>query len=358
MSLEFGDFNYTSQLVQRQRLFNDAFPEHRGLSVASVEHYKWKFHSSAFYPRSYEYEATEGGEMVGYYAAIPYPYSIDGRPVLAGMVCDVMTDSKVRGRGVFTGLGGFALNQLEATNLGFVTGYPVRPEVMGGHLRVGWEVVFELPMYLKPLRANAILRSKGLDWLAPMANIGIAIYDAVVVKKRSIEGYTSISGSPTDLVESPRFAEFLKNWSASVPNHLVKSAAFYKWRLGAPGSRYQIFLVLRDDRIIAAAIGRQAPLHGIPSLALLDVMVLNGHEQSLQVLYRDIHREAQIAGSEAVVTMMSRHAASKYGLIRHGFVKSPFIFRLILRSVSSDITVQQISRQEDWHLMWIDSDDL
>ena len=105
--------------------------------------------------------AIEDGRILGYYAAIPYPYQIGGRRLLVGMVCDVMTHSDARGRGVFTELGRFALSSLEATDLAFVTGYPIRPEVMGGHLRAGWQVAFALPMYLMPLRADSMLASKG-----------------------------------------------------------------------------------------------------------------------------------------------------------------------------------------------------
>ncbi|MCU1490184.1 MAG: hypothetical protein JWM85_1589, partial [Acidimicrobiaceae bacterium] len=156
MTIEFSRFASGERLPEQRALFDDAFPEHRGLPPASSEHYGWKFHGSPFLPQSYEYAADEGGKMLGYYGAIPYPYEIGGRAVLAGMVCDVMTASQARGRGVFTQLGSYALKELEMSELAFVTGYPVRPEVMGGHLRVGWKVAFELPMYLRPLRADAI----------------------------------------------------------------------------------------------------------------------------------------------------------------------------------------------------------
>lgn len=355
--MEFARFEQAEGLTQQRELFDDAFPENKGASAASVEHYLWKFHGGPFDPTSYEYEATENGKMLGYYAAIPYPYQLGERKVFGGMVCDVMTHSQARGRGVFTDLGRFSLAEMDSSSLSFLTGYPIRPEVMGGHLRVGWQVAFELPMYLKPLRSNAILRSKHLSFFAPLANVGIAVYRATRSTRSSRE-YRGRIGAVRELFGGPIFETFIEKWSAGIRNHLLKGVDFYAWRLGAPGTNYQAFLIYRDDVIVAAAVGRKACLHGIPSFALLDVMVLKGEEAALATLYRDIDDEARRQGAEAIVTMMSRGRAQEYRLKRSGFLRSPFVFKLILRSLDDEIPFEAISDEENWHLMWIDSDDL
>jgi len=359
LSIEFAEFEYQEELSQQRALFENAFPEHQSEPAASVDHYRWKFHGSPLSPRSYEYSATEGGRMVGYYAALPYPYQIGDSRMLAGMVCDVMTHSETRGRGVFTELGRFALTRMQATDLDFLTGYPIRPEVMGGHLRVGWQVAFELPMYLRPLKANAILKSKRVPWLAPVANLGIAACQALLrhssTAKREYRGRT---GPPRDLLHSVAFETFLERWSASVPNHLIKSPEFYDWRLSAPGTQYQAFLIYHNDAVVAAAVGRATRLNDIPSFALLDVMFLKGHEDALPKLYSEVESEASHRGAEAIVTMMSRPRAREYRLLRFGFLRSPFTFKLILRSVNDAVRIERISAEDNWHLMWIDSDDL
>ncbi len=359
MSLEFGEFRQDTGLDDQRRLFDDAFPEHAGGGQASVEHYRWKFHGAPADPRSYEYEAREAGRLLGYYAAIPYPYVIGGRAMTAGMVCDVMTSSAARGRGVFTQLGAYALERLHERGLDFVTGYPIRPEVMGGHLRVGWKVAFELPMYLKPLRSNAILASRRLGAIAPVANVGMRAFGALLAPRpRSEDGYVCDVQDPHELLHDPALERFLGRWSASVENHLVKTPAFYDWRLAAPDTRYVAFRVRRADAIVAAAIGRVATLQGIPSFALLDLMMLDDERAALPAMYREIDRVARHSGVEAIVTMMSRHQARRHRLRRFGFLRSPFAFKLIVRSVSDSLDAQSLCAEADWHLMWIDSDDL
>jgi hypothetical protein len=357
--MEFAEFEHTQRLTQQRELYEESFPENKQTPASSVEHYQWKFHHFPSSTPSYEYAAISEGALLGYYAAIPYPYRLKGHRVVAGMVCDVMTHSKARGKGVFTELGRFALAKMEATELGFVTGYPIRPEVMGGHIRAGWQVAFDLPMYLKPLRTNAILKSKDSSWLAPVLNLGAAAYQALLAPRPSmIKGYRSKTGPHTELFGSPQFDRFLETWSESIQNHLIKSAQFYAWRLSAPETQYQAFLVSRDNNIVAAAVGREALLHDIPSFALLDVMVLSDEERALPMLYHEIEVEARRRNVEAIVTMMSRLRARQHRLVRFGFLKSPFKFKLILRSLKNDVTIEDISAEKDWHLMWIDSDDL
>jgi hypothetical protein len=358
LTIDFAEFAQEAGMDAQRALFDDAFPEHRGTGPASVDHYRWKFHGAPACPPSYEFQASENRRMLGYYAAIPYPYSIDGRGMTVGMVCDVMTSTAARGRGVFTQLGAYALSRLHEAPLDFVTGYPIRPEVMGGHLRVGWKVAFELPMYLRPLRSNAILASRHLSGLAPIVNVGVSAFGALSAPRPSGDTYVGQSSAPAELLDLPEFAVFLERWAESVRNHLVKTPAFYAWRLGAPDAHYDAFLVRRGDEIVCAAIGRAATLHRIPSYALLDVMFVEGEGAALTTLYQEIDHAARRAGVEAVVVMMSREQARRHALRRFGFLRSPFAFKLIIRSVSDSLDVDSISAEADWHLMWIDSDDL
>jgi hypothetical protein len=358
LTVIFSKFTADQSLRRQRELFRDAFPETQGQPAASEEHYRWKFQSSPFDPHSYEYCATDGERLLGYYAAIPCIYQVGARQLRAGLVCDVMTDPAARGQGVFTGLGKFAVESLQASDLSFLTGYPIRPEVMGGHIRAGWQVAFDLPMYLRPLRTDAILRSKNVAWLAPLANLVVATYQRLLKPRPWGKEFTCSIGSPDELLRSAEFEEFVQKWSASVANHLVKSAQFYEWRLSGPSTRYDVFLVCRNGEVLAAAVGREVVIRDIPSFALLDVMVLDASRGALRTLYSEVEKEARARGAEAIVTMMSRQRARYHRLMRYGFIVSPFVFKLIVRSVDDEVSVESLADEGAWHLMWIDSDDL
>jgi len=158
-------------LLEQSTLFRECVPENAGLAPETDAFYRWKFQSFPDDPHSYEYIARDDdGSLVGYYAALPFEYSIGSTPLPCGMVCDVMTSPHMRGKGVFTKLGAYSLKELKAAGVDFVTGYPIRPEVIPGHLKVGWEIAFKLPMYLFPMCVDTLLAQRKLGFLSPPAN--------------------------------------------------------------------------------------------------------------------------------------------------------------------------------------------
>jgi hypothetical protein len=357
--LECRTFRADTGLPGQRKLFQDCFPETIGQPAEGNEHYYWKFHGYPGTPPSYEYGAFLEGDMIGYYAAIPYTYVIGERTLTAAMVCDVMTGSRARGKGVFTRLGAYSLEQMKAAGLDFATGYPIRPEVLPGHLKVGWKVVQRMPIYLKVLRTNAILRLKNLGFLWPLGNAGAAAFNWLSRWKPPGSGYTLTEASIPEFLTDSGYPLFLRKWMERVPNALRKDRDFLSWRLGAPDAEYRAFLVKTDSGEIAAvSIARATTLEKIPSLALLDLMILPGHERAFRRLDRALCRYALQSGCEVIALMIHQDWARRYGLGGAGFLKSPYVFSLIVRKLNETVDDGSLSDPGRWHTMWIDSDDL
>ena len=363
MSLKLEVFSRDRDLEGQRRLFVNAFPEQIGTSLEGQGHYFWKFASFPNLPNSYEYGAWDNNLMVGYYAAIPYSYSIEGVSACAGMVCDVMTHSEARGKGVFTRLGHFALQRMRENGIDFTIGYPIRPAVLPGHLKVGWRVAFKLPMYLKIIRTYSILNLYRVGWLSPLIDLIFYIYNALVVgglvnwRIRS-SPYEMRSLAVKDFLELSNYSEFFQAWSKTVKNYLIKNQNFYRWRLGAPSSEYQCHTVFRQGALVGVAITRKIDLRKVPSLAILDLMVLPEHQPAYGLLFEYLKGIATGSGAEVIVTMMSAKTASRCALIWNGFIRSPLVFKLIINSLSNKLDRDKLLDEKNWHLMWIDSDDI
>lgn len=361
MELTFRQFDHESNLTDQRSLFRNSFPEAVGTPAETSEHYYWKFHSFPGEMKSYEYcaWATETNTLVGYYAAIPYRYRIAGQTLICGMVCDVMTHSSARGQGVFTRLGKYATDELKNSGIAFTTGYPIRPEVIPGHLKVGWKIAFPLPLYIKLLKADALLKARKLKLLTPITNVGLGAFNFCVSKPfaRS-ERYSATVRDTAGLVNLLEYDQFFADWSKGQRHLLVKDRNFWKWRLGAPGTEYKIVCIYEAEKLIAVAVTRATELKGIPTLAVLDLMVASGHEQCLTFLHRQTELLARKLKTEAISVMVNKNWARQYRLLRHGFLKSPFIFQLIFKSLSESISEESLSQEDHWHLMWVDCDDL
>jgi hypothetical protein len=355
MELQFKQFDYKHNLDEQRNLFKDCFPETNGEAIQSEKHYLWKFHGFPDPVKSYEYTAYLKNEMVGYYAALPYRYKIGGKETAVGMVCDVMTSSKYRGKGIFTKMGSYSTLEL-ATQVPFTMGYPIRKEVIPGHLKVGWKIPFQLPLYMKFLRFNTLFRSKKIGFLASLGNCAIGIYNFLRRTKIN-KSYTYYI---VDTIEKiVNYEEFTTKWNHSIPNALIKDLEFARWRYSAPEREYR-FLAIQNaaKQLIALIIFRKIIKEGIPSYGILDYQVLPEYNDCHGLINKVLIKEAKEDKVEAIMTMMSIYSAQKYQLINNGFIKSPFTFSLIIKNLTNEFPDSELFEEKNWHLMWVDSDDL
>jgi hypothetical protein len=355
MELSFAPFDFTENLAEQRVLFKDCFPETNGEAVQREAHYLWKFHSFPNEVTSWEYAAFLGSEMVGYYAAIPYRYKIGNKITSVAMVCDVMTSSKHRGKGIFTRMGTYSTGVL-SSEVPFTIGYPIRKEVIPGHLKVGWKIPFSLPLYMKFIRLDALLNTKNMGFLIPLANVFIDIYNCVVKTKLNRKYSFTLSTNIKDVQDYDAFA---KEWCASVPNVLIKDLPFALWRYSAPERNYK-FLSIKGikGKMIGFVSFRNIIKEEVPSYGILDYMVLPGYEDCHGFINKVLADSAKKEKVETIMTMMSKKSASEYQLCKNGFFKSPFVFQLILKNLTKEFNDEELFNEKNWHLMWVDSDDL
>lgn len=355
MELTFSHFDFTENLSQQRALFKDCFPETNGEAIQGDIHYMWKFHSFPGAVQSWEYASYFDSEMVGYYAAIPYHYKIGGKVTPVGMVCDVMTGSKHRGKGVFTRMGTYSTGEL-SSEVPFTMGYPIRKEVIPGHLKIGWKIPFSMPLYMKFVRLDTLLIAKKLGFLAPLANAFISIYNDLVRTKLN-KKYSFILSE--NIKEVAGYDSFTKEWGASVPNALIKDLPFALWRYSAPERNYKFLSINNiEGKMIGFVSFRNIIKEGVPSYGILDYMVLPGYEDCHGLINRVLIDSAKKERVEAIMTMMSKKSASEYQLCKNGFFRSPFVFQLIIKNLTKEFSDDELFNEKNWHLMWVDSDDL
>ncbi len=361
--IQFEKFNYSHDLAEQRKLFMECFPETIGTPVTTSKHYEWKFKSfpNCIKEKSYEYVVKLDNEIIGYYGAIPYEYYIKGEKKTVAMVCDVMTGVKARGKGVFTKLGKYSIEQFRKEGISFSTGYPIRPEVIPGHRKVGWTFPFQVPMYGKFLKLNSFLHARRKSFLIPFANIVLKAYNGffnLTIKSHyhiDIEKYSSLQ-----LDEIIGLNEFIKEWNQETPISLNKSINFLKWRLGAPGKKYEI-IILRDNRnkkIVGYSIAREIQKEGVPCLGILDFCLLKNTTKFSNLLLQEIESTAKAFSCELILMMMLKHKANDYKITRYGFLKTPFPFSFILKQYDDSLSTSFLNDEKNWALMWIDSDDL
>jgi len=361
--INLAKFNYPSDLDEQRNLFIECFPENIGTPVETKDHYKWKFKSfpSKNKKKAYEYVARINGEMIGYYAAIPYQYYLKDKLVNIAMVCDVMTGVKARGKGVFTKLGRYSIDQFKKEGLAFSTGFPIRPEVIPGHKKVGWAFPFQIPMYGKFLRFNSFLKSRKKSFFIPFANLGLSLYNGVLTvfnRKYNVIQVEKYDTFQLDNISG--LSEFIEKWKNENPISLNKNIHFLKWRLRAPEKDYKI-IVLRhkiNKKVMAYSIARSVVKEGVPCYGVLDFSFINESQRYSKILLKEIEKSAKLNKAELILMMIMQHKAKNYRLKSAGFLKTPFPFSFIINQFDESLNRDFLFDERNWNLMWIDSDDL
>ena len=297
--------------------------------------------------------------MAGYYAALPYPYLVHGERMTCGMVCDVMTSPRLRGKGVFTKLGAYSLGELEKDGVDFVTGYPRRAAVIPGHIKVGWHIAFRMPMYLLPLRLDSLLRTRKVGFLSGLANPVVAAVRGLTSLVLPVaEGFEVKTLSPAAYFAEEDHASYQERWRSGKSVVLLKSQEFLEWRLGVSEVDYRVVTVHRKGELLGMSIVRACEPEGVPSLAILDLTCVAEETNVLRAMRREWIRLAAEWNLETMLVAMSEFHAHRIGLRRLGFLRTPVVFEFILKRLSRQAQERLPSGPEDWHLMWIDSDDL
>ena len=352
MNITFQKFDYKTQLEQQQNLFLECFPEvsHEN---NNVNNYLWQYQSFPGLPSSYEYIAKQGDEMIGYYAALPYRYKIGNKIVTVGMVCGVMTSSRHRKKGIFTKLGNYASEEQKHEGVTFNLTFPIRKAVLPGFLKMGWDLVFEMPLYIRFLKMTSFLKKKKIGFLAPFINPFVFAFNLFCHKsdKKDIEIRIF-----NNVEEIDGYEAFYSRWSISVPNTLIKDITFVKWRYGAPKSKYLFFCAYNAEHLVGFISARAIIKNGVPSYGILDFMVVD--KNCLTNLHNALFNKAKTDNKEAVMMMMSKSSSKKYRIGRNAYLKSPFRFHLIIKNLKQEFSKAELYNEDLWHLMFVDSDDL
>jgi hypothetical protein len=360
MGLSFQNFEYRRDLSRQRILFRECFPETIGSPIATNEYYMWKFHSKIGELNSVECTASIDGVIVGYYAAIPFRYRNGIQHYNAAMVCDVMTSVSARGKGVFKNLGIYSTNEFRNLGFDFSTGFPIRKEVIPGHLKVGWQINFKLPIYIKILKFNAICSKFYMRWLIPFLNLLAKwiIKAANYALMKDHEDIIFTNHRSDQIATIVGLNEFYEKWSYENGIRLVKDTDFLNWRLNSPDIIYNMTIARSGSEVVGVVISREDIMNGIPVLGIVDFCILVDFLHISSSLMRELEKFSGQTDAEIITVMMSSYWFKKYALLSNFFIKSPYSFKFISKKMRADIPDDFFYDEKNWHLMWIDSDDL
>ena len=358
MSVEYVTLDSGTATESYLSLFADCFPETVGASLCTASHYEWKYGTSGKSAPPLEYAGYEDGRLVSYYAGLPFRYSVNGSPVPGSLVCDVMTHSSMRGRGIFTAMGRFATDRMAEREIAFCTGFTIRPSVIPGHLKVGWRIAFDLPVYCRIVDVRVILAAKGMSLIGSILQPFAATYANLCRLRSGRTGKNLRCREYTleDFLLQEDYAGFYAQWCRQNPNHLIRTEEFLKWRLSAPGLQYRIVTLHDAERLAGLAIVRNTRSPGFEVIGIADLMILREYASGSGLLHDELASLAKRSGAAGVTVMCSVPEAELLHLAASGYIRTPYKFQFIAKWLAPGDAPSCLWDARKWHLMWLDAD--
>lgn len=252
---------------------------------------------------------TEDGVVASGYGIVRNRYTQGVQNLKVGLVCDVFTNTNFRKMGLFKKVSLLAIGreQLGATN--FLIGFPIRDEVMPGHLSVGWKHLFDMPIW----------------WSLP--RIG------------SLRNVTKNPGMSAIMFDPPK-----KGIAIKVTDD------FLKWRFSLFKVDYYLISVAHSRDF---AIVRKSKLKNIPFTCI--VFMQSTNNRNARILVRKIRNLSLRLGTVGVIGCWNNSYAEDLNLKSSGLRQSSMSQKVIVRELNN---FRCPSEEKSYRLSWIDSDTL
>jgi hypothetical protein len=235
---------------------------------------------------------------------------------------------------------------------------------MPGHLKVGWQHLFDIPVLVRPLKFSSIVNHfTKVPIITPvMAAASWAGYHLVVrpllstlhrgtceptsVTVRSVAGFDE------------RFDELWQAARRKFPIMGHRTSRYLNWRfIRHPFHSYHILVAEYGNRLLGYVVVRTGDLLGFQCGLIADLLVHPDFFGCVDVLLdaglREFgsHERLEIAGA-----MMTRGGPYFDALLRHGFIPTWRNFWFILHPNRPDVPLDTLSVATNWYLTWADTD--
>ena len=347
--------------------WRDSFAED-GVEPMTPAHWRWKFRENPLGPSRF-FVADHDGRVVGHYGTINQRFLVDGVPVSSALVVDVLTHPEYQRQGMFTKLGAYALGRCASDQrIQFTTGFPIRPAVIPGHMKVGWTGRFRVGTWVQLLSAKPVLKSKSKLLGTFPAAASVAGYLATpplrAYSRALLLGRRRVRVEQLRTIDEQRLGDFLARLHAELPplsSIQVRTPELLRWRYDSnPSAQYRYHVALDEhDQVTGMAVSRRALLLGVASTAIADLLVLPRHRHRrsvLKAIVADV-RESAVRDRSALLAMM---VSSQSPLLPSpwtlGFIPTPSRFLFITRELQAGCPAARDGLM--WHLMWGDTDDV
>jgi GNAT superfamily N-acetyltransferase len=284
------------------------------------------------------YAATGDADApsAGQVAVVPLRVEVRGAAATAGLVLNVVTHPRWRGRGVFAALLAHAVADNARRGFRYTFALPNPSSTPGFLRRAGFADAGRVPLLLAPLDPVRVAATRrGLVGLG--AGVGARVLAAFGAAHRARAARLPVEEVPADW---DGFDALWPRLRAARGVAVIRDRAFAAWRFGAcPTRRYRVHVVRSGGDAAGVIVTRLAPVLGIPAGLVVDLALVPGPtaEAAGAALLAHACDELAAGGAALAASLMLPSSAEYRTLRAAGFVPCPRVlepqpFRVVLRA--------------------------
>jgi GNAT superfamily N-acetyltransferase len=253
--------------------------------------------------------ACDGQRVVGAYGLMPIKLRVNDSTVKASLCTNVCVHPSLQGQGIFTALGMYALAGEIPLGTPVSIGFP-NPKALPGHLKIGWDVLCDLPEMVK--------------------------YRLKVQTNRCVE--VDVFGTELDY--------FHRRVTPLYSLLCIKGYEWMNWRLRRTGASYTRFVYRLGNEISGYAVLKR---YGFKA-HIVDLMAET--REALNALLDAA--ESFAADSDELNVWTSSNDPWHGTLLERGYIARPTTDKLIMHTNYGEHVTPDASRP--WHVCRLDSD--
>jgi hypothetical protein len=336
-------------------LQNDVDSELQLSSEQFLSEWGWFGHSNPAGPPKALVATDAKGTIVAHEAVVPFMATKDGRPLVAGLPCQLVVTRSLRNTPLFLQLEMQLLSQYQQAGIDFVCG-PVRDHVLRAHLVMGFRAVGSLPVYARPYRLSRLARhylGRGVQYAAVKTLLRLAELPLQFFPHRRSRGINVV---PVETFDTRTAAE-IEHLCSQLGLHALRTAAVLNWRFfQCPDRSYLVFVARNAGQCLGYVALRRMPMHEFDTLAIVDLVFPSARPDVGRALLAAVHDRAVGMQVDLAVCMFNANSPLIPVLRRCGFLRTSEAFTIIVHQPKDASFRVDMETLKNWHYTWFEHD--
>lgn len=304
------------------------------------------------------------GRVVGFAMFIPVRVSWAGEERRALIGYNMVVDPAYRRQGIQTKVTAMGPELGGKRGYHFFYVFP-NPTSLLGLIKLGFHVVSQIPLVIRPLDIAALTESHVSK---PLLRWGVSLGWKVAGSTIWREWRPSQNHLSLSIVEDTEFDDSYDHFWEQVKTKnelmLIRDRAFLQWRFhDIPIRRYEVLSARQGTEIVGYVVLRRADIRGTMAGLIADFLVLpgrRGDQAGLRLLHEALQRfkQAELPLSGGLMLPHTHEYAimRRVGYLRAPQRLAPQPFHLVLKSISSGTPPSVLTRPEAWYMSIADHD--